>query len=183
MTSVFEAAWKATGRAEGGYVNNPNDSGGETNHGITVATARRCGYTGRMKDLSAPLAERIAKESYWDVMNLDRIAALSPDIAREMFDTGFLMGPSTPSKFLQRTLNALNRRGKDYPDGEIDGKIGAQTIGALSTFLFRRHAEGEIVVLTGLNSLQFNYLLELVERREKDEDFFFGWIRNRVKLS
>jgi lysozyme family protein len=31
--------------AEGGYVNDPRDSGGETNYGITVATAtreRRC---------------------------------------------------------------------------------------------------------------------------------------------
>ena len=29
---------------EGGYVNDPSDSGGETNFGITVAVARQFGY-------------------------------------------------------------------------------------------------------------------------------------------
>jgi hypothetical protein len=36
---------------EGGYVNHPNDPGGETNHGVTVAVARQAGYTGRMIEL------------------------------------------------------------------------------------------------------------------------------------
>ncbi|HUT58209.1 MAG TPA: glycosyl hydrolase 108 family protein [Phycisphaerae bacterium] len=181
--TVFETAWKATGRAEGGYVNNPNDSGGETNHGITVATARRAGFTGPMQELTPANALRIAKTLYWDVMSLDTIAVLSPDIAIELFDSGFLMGPSGPSKFLQRTLNALNRRGRDFPDSVVDGKIGSKTAGALSAFLSRRGSDGEVVVLTGLNSLQFTFLLDLVERREKDEDFFYGWVRNRVRLT
>ena len=33
-------------RVEGGYVNNPSDSGGGTNFGITVAVARQFGYSG-----------------------------------------------------------------------------------------------------------------------------------------
>ncbi len=36
---------------EGGYVNHPNDPGGETNHGITAGVARQAGYTGKMIEL------------------------------------------------------------------------------------------------------------------------------------
>jgi lysozyme family protein len=37
---------------EKGYANNPNDVGGETMWGITIATARRNEYTGAMRDLT-----------------------------------------------------------------------------------------------------------------------------------
>lgn len=36
---------------EGGYVNHPNDPGGETNHGVTINVARNAGYSGRMIEL------------------------------------------------------------------------------------------------------------------------------------
>ena len=36
---------------EGGYVNNPKDPGGATNHGVTEAVARKHDYRGHMKDL------------------------------------------------------------------------------------------------------------------------------------
>ena len=36
-------------KREGGYVNNPNDKGGETCWGITVAVARANGYAGPMR--------------------------------------------------------------------------------------------------------------------------------------
>ena len=44
---------------EGGYSNNPNDPGGETNWGITLAVARANGYVGAMKDMDQSFAKRI----------------------------------------------------------------------------------------------------------------------------
>ena len=38
-------------RKEGGYVNDPADSGGETNWGITVSRARQSGYNGDMRTM------------------------------------------------------------------------------------------------------------------------------------
>ena len=38
-------------RKEGGYVNDPADSGGETNWGITVNRARQSGYNGDMRTM------------------------------------------------------------------------------------------------------------------------------------
>ena len=49
---------------EKGYVNNPKDAGGETNWGITIATARRNGYTGPMRDLSRDQAAKIYLNEY-----------------------------------------------------------------------------------------------------------------------
>ncbi|KKM74794.1 hypothetical protein LCGC14_1396780 [marine sediment metagenome] len=178
----FKKAWAETGRAEGGYVDDPSDSGGATNWGITEKVARKHGYTGHMRDLPKPLAVQIAKKAYWDVMKLDDIAALSGPIALEMFDTGFNAGTSRSGKFLQRALSALNRLQKDYPDVVVDGAIGNKTVGALKAFMDKRGAKGETVMLRTLNGLQLAFYVGLVERREKDEKFLFGWIFHRVKI-
>ena len=73
----FSEAWARTGVAEGGYVNDPNDSGGETNHGITIAVARANGYTRLMIDMTPAEAEAIAKREYWDRLGLDGVANVS----------------------------------------------------------------------------------------------------------
>ena len=177
---IFANAWAKTGRAEGGYVNDPSDSGGPTNHGITEKVARENGYTGDMRDLSPPKAEQIAKCEYWDVMGLDDVAATSEAIAEEMFDTGFNAGPERAMRFLQRSLNALNRLQKDYPDMIVDGKFGRKTMRALFDYHRLRKGTGIRILLRCLNGLQLAFYIKLVERREKDERFLNGWVLNRV---
>ena len=176
-SAAFANAWRKTGRAEGGYVNDPSDSGGETNHGITEEVARDNGYTGEMRDLRADMAEGIAKAEYWDVMLLDQVP---PAIAEELFDTGFNAGPVRAVGFLQRSLNALNRIERDYDDMLVDGKMGPKTVRALDEFLYVRRTNGIKVLLRALNGLQLEFYMSLVERRKKDERFLFGWILNRV---
>jgi lysozyme family protein len=177
---AFSNAWRITGRAEGGYINDPSDSGKETNHGITKKTAREDGYTGEMRDLTPARAESIAKRKYWDVMSLDAVANISQAIAREMFDTGYNTGPKRAVKFLQRSLNALNRLQKDYPDMAVDGKFGDVTLNALFLYHSKRKGTGIRILLRCLNGLQLAFYMKLVERREKDERFFNGWVLNRV---
>ena len=182
IMSAFEKAWEETGRAEGGYVDDPSDSGGETNWGITVKVARANGYTGSMRDMPKSKAYEIAKSEYWDVMKLDDIAVLSEDVALELFDTGFNAGTRRSGKILQRALNALNRLQKDYPDISVDGAVGGKTVGSLYAFLNKRGTKGETVMLRTLNGLQLAFYVELVERREKDESFLYGWVLNRVVI-
>ena len=178
-SAAFANAWAKTGRAEGGYVNDPEDSGDETNHGITKDTARLDGYTGAMRDLTPQHAERIAKRKYWDVMLLDEVASISGGIASEMFDTGFNTGPVRAVGFLQRSLNALNRQEKDYDDMLVDGKMGPKTLKALAAFVGQRRF-GVKVMLRALNGLQLEFYMSLTERRKKDERFLYGWILQRV---
>jgi lysozyme family protein len=168
---------------EGRYSNNPNDRGGPTMWGITEAVARKHGWRGLMRDPPRPLAVHIFRQEYFVEPGFDKVYALSQPIAEEMFDTCVNMGVALPGPWLQRILNALNNRGKDYPDIGIDGKIGPATTGALRDFLNRRGAAGEKVILRALNCQQGVRYLDITEARGQNEDFYFGWLLNRVEAA
>lgn len=167
---------------EQGYSNNPADSGGETNHGVTVAVARAYGYTGAMRDMPKEVAKAIFIERYWKQPRFDQVELVSAAVAHELFDTGVNMGQAVAAKFLQRALNLLNRRATLFPDIAADGVIGSLTIAALKAFLRNRGADGEKVILRMLNAQQSVRYMEIAERREKDEEFMFGWTLNRVEI-
>lgn len=175
---AFEQAWAKTGPKEAGFVNHPSDRGGPTRWGTTERVARANGYKGDMRDLPIETAMAIAKSQYWDVLNLDRVAPLSQAIAEEMFDT--LYNGGDPGAWLQRLLNALNARGKLYPDMKVDGRIGPMTIESLKTFLQRRGKEGEVVILKGLNAIQGERFVRIAEANFTQEDFVFGWLLHRA---
>jgi len=168
---------------EGGYVNNPADRGGPTNWGITEKTARAHGYQGDMQDLTREEAYRILEQDYWIAPGFDRIADLSLTIAFELCDAGTNVGPAHPSRWLQRWLNIFNRTAKKYPDLIIDGAIGNKTIEALKSYLAWRGKEGESVLLQALNCSQGEYYLMISEAREVNEEFIYGWIKERVKIA
>jgi lysozyme family protein len=167
---------------EGGYVNHPNDRGGETNWGITVATARANGYAGPMRSMTREQALDIYEKRYYLAPRFDVIALLSPAIGLEVTDAGVNMGPQVAVRFLQAALNGFNRQGKDYADITVDGSAGKDTRTALRAFLAKRGAEGERVLLKALNCLQGARYLELGELRPANEDFMYGWFANRIEL-
>jgi lysozyme family protein len=166
-------------RVEGGYVNDPRDSGGETNFGITVAVARGHGYYGPMVDMPRKVAFDIYAAKYWDAVRGDQLVELSEAVAEEVVDTSVNMGPGRAGKFLQRALNALNNEAKLYADLKVDGAIGPATLSALAAYLLQRD---EMVLSRALNCLQGAFYVELAERREKDERFVYGWLKNRVVI-
>jgi lysozyme family protein len=138
-----------------------------------------------MRLLTVDKAREIAKTQYWDIMKLDSIAELSPPIAAELFDTGFLCGVGNAGRFLQESLNMFNRSNReppDYPDVKDDGLIGPMTVWCLRCFLEFRHEAGERTMLKALNAAQGQYLKLLVRSRKKDEEFAFGWFLNRVEI-
>lgn len=166
-------------RREGGYVNDPNDSGGETNYGITVATARAAGYSGDMVDLPRGLAHDIYARQYWDAIAGDQVEALSEAVVSKLIDAAVNISPRRTVRFLQRSLNVLNVGGTLYPDLVVDGVAGDATVYALGQYLQRR---SERALLRALNSLQGAYYIELAERREKDERFVYGWFEARISI-
>jgi lysozyme family protein len=184
---MFAHAWSKTGNLEKGYVNNPNDPGGETNMGITVAVARAHGYTGEMKDLPPQTAMEIAKESYWDSLMLDAIGALSPTIAEELFDVGFLAGTGIAAIFLQRGLNLFNRPDlppaqRPYPDIVEDAHIGRMTVYAFGLYLKARGNEGEVVMQRCLMAQHGCHFMEITRASNRDGEFVYGWFFNRVAI-
>lgn len=168
-------------KAEAGYVDHPNDRGGPTNFGITLAVARANGYTGDMRDLPLALARTIYKRRYIDEPKFDQVLAVHEGIGTELIDTGVNMGPSRAAEFLQRWLNAFNGQGSRYPDMFVDGRLGPLSIDALRKFLsWRGQADGGSVMLKALNAAQAICYLEIAEANKTQEDFIYGWVRNRA---
>lgn len=167
---------------EGGYTNNPNDTGGETNWGITIGVARENGYGGPMRAMNRDQAIAIYRAKYWAKPGLYQIAPLSEKVAEELFDSGVNMGTGTAGVMFQRALNALNRQGKDYLDILVDGGIGPGTTAAFGAYLRRNQQTGESVMLKALNCLQGARYIELSEARGQNETFTNGWLANRVGL-
>ncbi|MAW99513.1 MAG: hypothetical protein CMN72_07670 [Sphingomonas sp.] len=167
--------------AEGGYVNDSRDAGGETNFGITIATARSQGWTGPMRDMPESFAREVYRRQYVVAPGFDKVAGVSGLIAGELVDTGVNMGPKVAAGFLQRALNGLNNRARDYPDLIVDGRIGPNTLAGLRAFLTKRGGEGERRLLALLNALQGERYLTLAEGRSANEAFMYGWLARVVE--
>ncbi|HHP0276441.1 glycoside hydrolase family 108 protein [Acinetobacter baumannii] len=168
-------------KREGGYVNNPADRGGATKYGITEAVARANGFKGNMKDLPLDVAKSIYRKNYWINPRFDQVNTLSPLIAEELLDTGVNCGVAFAKPLLQRALNLLNNQGKGgWPDLAVDGIYGSATLGALKIFLAKRGKDGEKVMLKVLNIMQGQRYIEICERNPTQEQFFYGWISNRI---
>lgn len=165
---------------EKGYVNDPTDNGGETNHGITVAVARRNGYTGPMRDMPVSVARAIYLRRYITEPRFDKVGLLSARVAAELIDTGVNMGPARPAEMFQRWLNAFNDGATRYEDLFVDGRIGQATLEAFGAFLDQRGDEGERVMLVALNCTQGTRYLEIAENNTSQERFMYGWMRSRV---
>ncbi|MPW17865.1 hypothetical protein GCT13_13195 [Paraburkholderia sp. CNPSo 3157] len=137
MTS-FDNAFDALIGNEGGYSNNPADSGGETMWGITARVARAAGYTGAMRDLPRDTAKAIAKRLYWDPLRLDELDAR---VAFQIFDANYNGGH--PVIWMQGAAGA-----------KVDGLIGPATIAAVQ-------ATDPLKFMMRWNSLRIRYFTSL----------------------
>lgn len=176
----FDRALQHTLGIEGGFSDDAADSGGATRWGITEVVAREFGYKGEMSALPLEFAKGVYRQKYWDLLHLDLVAALSEQVASELFDTAVNTGVSFAAKSIQRILNVMNREASDYQDIEVDGLIGPSTLRSLRLFLALRGIAGSRVLFSALNSLQGAFYIELAERRSKDEKFVYGWFNQRV---
>lgn len=143
---------------EGGYVNDPRDSGGETNFGIS----KRAYPNLKIRDLTKEDAIAIYLKDYWAPNNYDHIK--NADIASKVFDMGVLLGSKTSNKLLQQTLNKM---GASLVE---DGILGPKSIKAIN--------EAEPVSLLS----QFKGQLEvrfrdIVKNRPANDVFLNGWLR------
>lgn len=170
-------------KREGGYVNNPADRGGATKYGITEAVARTNGFKGNMKDLPLEVAKAIYKKQYWTAPRFDQVNVISSLVAEELLDTGVNCGTGFAKPLLQRALNLLNNQGKGgWPDLIVDGIYGPATLNALKTYLAKRGKDGETILLRVLNIMQGQRYIEICEHNPSQEQFFYGWIANRISL-
>lgn len=113
---------------EGGFVNDPADSGGATNKGVTIATWRSVGYDKDgdgdidvqvLKLISnKDVRDRVLKPHYWDRWKANQIQ--SQKIANILVDWVWASG-ANGIKIPQRLLGVA-----------VDGIVGAKTLAAVN---------------------------------------------------
>lgn len=162
---------------EGGYVNNPKDPGGATNHGVTEAVARDHGYTGHMRDLPQEKAVEIYYRDYIDKPGYSWVIERSPALGQKLVDIGVNAGTGRASRWFQTGLNAYNRDGKDYPDLKVDGLLGPATFNAYAALArLRGETKACELMLKALEAQQGYHYLSLT----KMETFTVGWMDHRI---
>jgi len=115
---------------EGGYVNHPQDPGGETNLGVTKRVYMDFGGTKDMKDLVREDVEPIYKQNYWDRMRCDSVPA-GLDLC--LFDFGVNAGTGRSAKYLQTMIGTT-----------ADGGIGPNTLKCLDEYIEENGLEATI---------------------------------------
>ncbi|QUT04061.1 secretion activating protein [Sphingobium phenoxybenzoativorans] len=176
ISAAILAMIAATMALEGGYVNHPNDPGGETNRGITKAVAVKHGYTGPMRALPEDVATSIYYADYIVKPGFGPLSHLDAPVTTELYDTGTNMGPYWPSLFLQQAINdtcAIKVK--------ADGKVGPATIKAFSQCQSAIGASRFcVMMLDALDARQkarYDYLVRVNPRLRV---FHRGWINHRI---
>ena len=134
--SVFDTIFERLMLHEGGYVNHPNDPGGETIWGVTKRVAQAHGYYGDMRKLPKSTAKAITEKSYYKAVKGDQLDRLS---AWQLTDAAYNHGNRQAVKFLQRAVGA-----------SADGLIGPRTLEAVAAM-----DKNDVVLLFNAERIDF----------------------------
>ncbi len=145
---------------EGGYVNDPDDPGGPTNHGVTIHTLRRLGLDltrdGRInaRDVQALSRDQAVEIFLTHYFTGPGIGALPEPLQPSVFDM-YVNAGSNAVRLLQGLVSEMG-----FPC-DADGVIGPQTLRAVHAA--HDAAPGHIVDAYGI--ARRNYYYDLAERR------------------
>jgi lysozyme family protein len=145
---------------EGGYVNDPDDPGGPTNHGVTIHTLRRLGLDltrdGRIdaRDVQALSRDQAVEIFLTHYFTGPGIGALPEALQPSVFDM-YVNAGSNAVRLLQGLVTEMG-----FPC-DADGVIGPQTLRAVHAA--HDAAPGHIVDAYGI--ARRNYYYDLAERR------------------
>lgn len=178
----FDIAYKITYEKEGGYINHPNDKGGETIFGISrnfhpnwsgwqmvdqakwFCTEKEGSkeweneLTGLCKTNEGIVRLKLDffKSLFWNPLQLDLIT--SQKIANALFDASVNHDPKDSARMAQEALGI-----------KVDGIVGNQTITALNSAV-------ESKFLNSLYSIRRKYYYDIVKKNPSQQVFLNGWL-------
>ena len=178
MRSVREIAEEIVAR-EGGFVNDPDDPGGATKHGVTIHTMRRLGIDldgdgavteADVRRLTRRQAADIFVRHYFEKPGIARLPeALQPQV----FDM-YVNAGANAVRILQRLLNDMGVA------VAVDGVIGPETAAAAA----RAAAAAPDHIADAYGIARRNYYFRLADRRPASRKYARtraggkgGWIR------
>ena len=154
----FSEAIEIVLKHEGGYVNDPDDPGGETNYGISKRSFPK--YD--IKNLTEEDAKDIYKRHFWDVSKADKV---KDELRLDYFDMCVNMGQRSAVKCLQKAVN--NSPGNKI---SVDGRIGPNTI-----------KESKRISVNRLQSFRILYYAKLIMKKPTLEKYWYGWYRRSLQ--
>lgn len=162
MSSNFDIAFQDVIGLEGGYVNDPDDPGGETKYGISKRSYPQVD----IKNLSLEQAKQIYYRDFWLRMLLDRVE--SSKICNEIFEQGVNMGRSKAIEHVQKSARMIGL------DVFVDGYVGEQTVKAIGDII-RRGASDPFMKC--MNGFQFMWYVDIVTNKSTQKKYFVGWLK------
>ena len=159
MLKTFDEIIEQVLEHEGGYVDDPTDSGGETKYGIS----KKAYPNEDIKGLTVERAKELYKRDYWDRFKCGQL----PDRIRHIyFDMCVNMGGGRATKILQEACNSKNSYKID-----VDGGIGKNTIKASANLEDFR-----------LRAYRVMFYAELVMKKPNQMKFWVGWFRRSCEV-
>ena len=148
-------------RHEGGYVNDPDDPGGETKYGIS----KRSNPDLDIKNLTEEDATAIYHLSYWMKYGMDKIH--DQDVATKVLLIFVVRNPKEAATIVQRACWAAAPTGLRP---KIDGWMGPKTIKAINI-------SDPKILIGALRAESAGHFRRLVEKRPELGKFLLGWLR------
>jgi lysozyme family protein len=161
--SRFDISLERILKHEGGFVNDPLDSGGITNLGVTKRVWEE--FVGHpvseadMRNLTVEKVSRLYKQRYWDRVQADK---LPKGVDYVVFDFAINAGVGRAVKTLQSTVGS-----------NPDGIIGNQT-------LARVNAIDAKELVNKYSDARTDFYQGIVARKPDQTRFIRGWL-NRVE--
>lgn len=179
MKQNFTKALNLVLEYEGGYVNDPTDTGGETCFGITRKnhpSLEMWEIIDHLKKINTPVknigklaaeynqvkssVESVYKKKYWDVCRCDDLPA---KLDFYVFDSAVQHGTKNAGKFLQKLLKIT-----------VDGIIGKQSVASAKSFTGDQKQYLEI---------RRAFYDQIIKKNPTQEKFRKGWYNRLNKLS
>ena len=183
MGKTFELAQKFVAKWEGGVSDHPDDRGGVTAYGVSLAylAGLSGAATGRnlIQNLGLPLpvsretvlavtpaiAAALFRHSFWD---RTKIGKLSPRLALATYDCAVNMGPGAAIKLLQKGIRLAG------PKIAADGIIGQETLKA--------QAGLEAEILGHALALREDRYRNICASNPSQKVFLKGWLNRTADL-
>jgi lysozyme family protein len=169
--SEFKLAFELMIAHEGGYVNDPDDPGGETYKGVARKIfskwegwtkidmlKRQSGFPANL-DRDPQLQEDVKdffRVNFWDKLNCDQIA--TQKMAESIFDFGVNAGVATSAALAQLVV------GEDP-----DGVLGKNTVARLNVF----EPEHFLAAFTVAKIARY---VSICKKRPTSRKYFYGWV-------
>ena len=161
--SHFDKAIAHTLKWEGGLVNDPDDPGGITNHGVSLRFLASLGYIEELdydkdgdideidvRNMTKEQATAIYRAHFWN----ESYELLPLPLAIKIFDLGVNMGVRQAVKLLQECVGV-----------KIDGRFGRNTLAACSGFR-----------VSAFEDRAARFYHSLAAKRLKARKYLFGWL-------